>query len=134
TPCAAEPLSVYRMLRHSNPSPFMYLHNLHDDAGQPASIIGSSPQAHVTIRSGEVVTHPIAGSPPRGATPEADDSLARVLLAVEKERAEHRMLVDLARHDLAEECTARTIPVSEDMDSVGDRHSLPIRSRPRLER
>src|SRR5699024_8962627 len=67
TPCAADPLSVYRMLRHSNPSPFMYLLNLHDDAGQPASIIGSSPEALVTVRSGEVVTHPIAGSRPRGA-------------------------------------------------------------------
>src|SRR5699024_5716626 len=124
TPCAADPLSVYRMLRHSNPSPFMYLLNLHDDAGQPASIIGSSPEALVTVRSGEVVTHPIAGSRPRGATPEADDSLARELLDDEKERAEHLMLVDLARNDLAKVCTAGTIDASEFMDIVRSSHIM----------
>src|SRR5699024_4327804 len=133
TPCAAEPLSVYRMLRHSNPSPFMYLLNLHDDAGQPASIIGSSPEALVTVRSGEVVTHPIAGSRPRGATPEADDSLARELLADEKERAEHLMLVDLARNDLAKVCTAGTIDVSEIMDIVRYSHIMHISSTVRGE-
>jgi anthranilate synthase component 1 len=133
TPCAADPLSVYRMLRHSNPSPFMYLLNLHDDGGEPVSIIGSSPEALVTVRSGEVVTHPIAGSRPRGATPEADDSLARELLADEKERAEHLMLVDLARNDLAKVCTAGTIDVSEFMDIVRYSHIMHITSTVRGE-
>ncbi|WP_166972050.1 anthranilate synthase component I [Brevibacterium atlanticum] len=133
TPCAAEPLSVYRMLRHSNPSPFMYLLNLHDDEGEPASIIGSSPEALVTVRSGDVVTHPIAGSRPRGATPEADDSLARELLADEKERAEHLMLVDLARNDLAKVCAAGTIDVSEFMDIVRYSHIMHISSTVRGE-
>ncbi len=133
TPCAADALSVYRMLRHSNPSPFMYLLNLHDDAGEPASIIGSSPEALVTVRSGDVVTHPIAGSRPRGATPEADDTLARELLADEKERAEHLMLVDLARNDLAKVCSAGTIDVSEFMDIVRYSHIMHITSTVRGE-
>ncbi|WP_346763091.1 anthranilate synthase component I [Brevibacterium sp. S111] len=133
TPCAADPLSVYRMLRHSNPSPFMYLLNLHDDAGAPVSIIGSSPEALVTVRSGEVVTHPIAGSRPRGATPEADDGLARELLADEKERAEHLMLVDLARNDLAKVCRAGTIDVSDFMDIVRYSHIMHISSTVRGE-
>ncbi|MBX4377580.1 chorismate-binding protein, partial [Mycobacterium tuberculosis] len=89
TDCDAEALMVYRMLRRANPSPFMYLLDLHDSDGQPVSIIGSSPEALVTVRQGTVVTHPIAGSRPRGANPEEDDRLARELLADEKERAEH---------------------------------------------
>lgn len=133
TDCEADPLTVYRMLRHSNPSPFMYLLNLHDDQGQPASIIGSSPEALVTVRSGNVVTHPIAGSRPRGATPEEDDTFARELLADEKERAEHLMLVDLARNDLAKVCRAGTIDVSEFMDIVRYSHIMHISSTVRGE-
>src|SRR5699024_11119754 len=121
------------MLRHSNPRPLMYLLNRPGDAGQPASILGPSPGALVTVRSGEVVTHPIAGSRPRGATPEADDSLARELLADEKERAEHLMLVDLARNDLAKVCTAGTIDVSEFMDIVRYSHIMHISSTVRGE-
>src|SRR5699024_6951739 len=133
TPCAADPLSGYRTLRHSNPSPFMYLLNLHDDAGQPPSTIGSSPEALATVRSGEAVTHPTAGSRPRGASPEAGDSLARELLADEKERAERLMLVDLARNDLAKVCTAGTIDVSEFMDIVRYSHIMHISSTVRGE-
>lgn len=133
TPCDADALSVYRMLRHANPSPFMYLLNLHDDGGEPVSIIGSSPEALVTVRSGEVLTHPIAGSRPRGTTPEADDALARELLADEKERAEHLMLVDLARNDLAKVCGAGTIDVSEFMDIVRYSHIMHISSTVRGE-
>ncbi|MGO2035793.1 MAG: chorismate-binding protein [Brevibacterium sp.] len=133
TACAADPLTVYRMLRHSNPSPFMYLLNLHDDQGQPASIIGSSPEALVTVRSGSVVTHPIAGSRPRGANPEEDDKHARDLIADEKERAEHLMLVDLARNDLAKVCRAGTIDVSAFMDIVRYSHIMHISSTVRGE-
>ncbi|MDN6157692.1 MAG: anthranilate synthase component I [Brevibacterium sp.] len=133
TDCEADPLTVYRMLRHSNPSPFMYLLNLHDDQGQPASIIGSSPEALVTVRSGDVVTHPIAGSRPRGATPEEDSTLARDLISDEKERAEHLMLVDLARNDLAKVCRSGTVDVSEFMDIVRYSHIMHISSTVRGE-
>ncbi|MDN6380169.1 MAG: chorismate-binding protein, partial [Brevibacterium aurantiacum] len=133
TECTADPLTVYRMLRHSNPSPFMYLLNLHDDQGQPASIIGSSPEALVTVRSGDVVTHPIAGSRPRGATTEEDSALARDLINDEKELAEHLMLVDLARNDLAKVCQAGTVDVSEFMDIVRYSHIMHISSTVRGE-
>ena len=133
TDCDADPLMVYRMLRHSNPSPFMYLLGLHDVDGEPVSIIGSSPEALVTVRSGTVVTHPIAGSRPRGATPEDDDRLARELLRDEKERAEHLMLVDLARNDLAKVCTAGTVDVSTFMDIERFSHIMHISSTVRGE-
>ncbi len=124
---------VYRMLRHSNPSPFMYLINVADADGQPVSIIGSSPEALVTVRSGTVVTHPIAGSRPRGASPEEDDALARDLLRDEKERAEHLMLVDLARNDLAKVCRAGTVDVSTFMDIERFSHIMHISSTVRGE-
>ncbi|GAA3832618.1 anthranilate synthase component I [Brevibacterium ammoniilyticum] len=133
TDCAADPLMVYRMLRHSNPSPFMYLINVADADGQPVSIIGSSPEALVTVRSGTVVTHPIAGSRPRGASPEEDDRLARDLLRDEKERAEHLMLVDLARNDLAKVCRAGTVDVSTFMDIERFSHIMHISSTVRGE-
>ncbi len=133
TPCAADPLTVYRMLRHSNPSPFMYLLNLRDDEGRPVSIVGSSPEALVTVRSGTVVTHPIAGSRPRGAGAEEDARLARELLADGKERAEHLMLVDLARNDLAKVCRAGTIDVSEFMEIERFSHIMHISSTVRGE-
>ncbi|GAA1867270.1 anthranilate synthase component I [Brevibacterium marinum] len=133
TECDADPLAVYRMLRHSNPSPFMYLLNLHDDQDRPVSIIGSSPEALVTVRSGDIVTHPIAGSRPRGATPEEDSALARDLISDEKERAEHLMLVDLARNDLAKVSRAGTVDVSEFMDIVRYSHIMHISSTVRGE-
>lgn len=133
TDCDAEALMVYRMLRRANPSPFMYLLDLHDSDGQPVSIIGSSPEALVTVRQGTVVTHPIAGSRPRGANPEEDDRLARELLADEKERAEHLMLVDLARNDLAKVCRAGTIDVSAFMDIERFSHIMHISSTVRGE-
>ncbi len=120
-------------LRRANPSPFMYLLDLHDSDGQPVSIIGSSPEALVTVRQGTVVTHPIAGSRPRGASPEEDDRLARELLADEKERAEHLMLVDLARNDLAKVCRAGTIDVSAFMDIERFSHIMHISSTVRGE-
>ncbi|RBP61605.1 anthranilate synthase component I [Brevibacterium sanguinis] len=131
--CAADPLTVYRMLRHTNPSPFMYLLNLRDDTGAPVSIVGSSPEALVTVRSGTVLTHPIAGSRPRGGSAEEDARLARELLADEKERAEHLMLVDLARNDLAKVCRAGTIDVSEFMEIERFSHIMHISSTVRGE-
>ena len=113
--CIADPIDVYRILRSLNPSPYMYLINLHTVDGTPYSIVGSSPEALVKVQKGRVFTHPIAGSKPRGETPERDVELAAELAADEKERAEHLMLVDLARNDLLKVCTAGTVEVTEFM-------------------
>lgn len=114
--CTADPLDVYRVLRHLNPSPYLYLLQLEDASGKPFAVVGSSPEALVTIQaSGHVMTHPIAGSRPRGATVEEDQFFERDLLADEKERAEHLMLVDLARNDLARVCDPASVEVTEFM-------------------
>lgn len=127
-PCTASGLDVYRILRATNPSPYMYYLRVPTDDGAPADdvsgvlsertafeIVGSSPEALVTVSSGECVVHPIAGTRPRGATPEADTVLAEDLLADEKERAEHLMLVDLARNDIGRVCRYGSIRVPEFM-------------------
>ncbi len=114
--CTADPLDVYRVLRHLNPSPYLYLLQLEDAAGEPFSVVGSSPEALVTVQeSGHVLTHPIAGSRPRGASIEEDQQHERDLLADEKERAEHLMLVDLARNDLLRVCEPGSVEVTEFM-------------------
>ncbi|MFF8819218.1 anthranilate synthase component I [Leucobacter sp. NPDC015123] len=114
--CTADPLDVYRVLRHLNPSPFLYLVQLEDNGGVPFSVVGSSPEALVTVQEhGHVMTHPIAGSRPRGDTVEQDNQYAKDLLADEKERAEHLMLVDLARNDLARVCEPGSVEVTEFM-------------------
>lgn len=92
---AVDPLHVYRVLRTMNPSPYMYCLKLDDE-----TIVGTSPEALVKVADGKLETRPIAGTRPRGATPEEDERLERELLADEKERAEHVMLVDLGRNDL----------------------------------
>ena len=114
TEVTATPLDVYRMLRAINPSPYMYLLNFFDDEG-PFSVVGSSPEALVRVKSGTAVLHPIAGSRPRGATVEADTALAEELLCDAKEKAEHLMLVDLARNDLLKVCEASSVNVTEFM-------------------
>ncbi|KRE78701.1 anthranilate synthase component I [Arthrobacter sp. Soil763] len=114
--CGADPLDVYRVLRNTNPSPYMYLFNLEDATGRQYSIVGSSPEALVTVTGDEVITHPIAGSRPRGKTTEADKALAEELLADQKERAEHLMLVDLSRNDLSKVCVAGTVDVTQFME------------------
>jgi anthranilate synthase component 1 len=111
----AEPIDVYRVLRTLNPSPYMYLLTLVDTAGEPYSIVGSSPEALVKVSDQRVYMHPIAGSRPRGDTPERDLELAEELLADTKEQAEHLMLVDLARNDLLKVCTPGTVEVTEFM-------------------
>lgn len=112
---AASPLEVYRVLRALNPSPYMYLVSLETPTGEPYAIVGSSPEALVKVQRGRVFTHPIAGSRPRGETPERDVELADELLADPKEQAEHLMLVDLARNDLSKVCTAGSVEVTEFM-------------------
>ena len=111
----ARPLDVYRVLRQSNPSPYMYLFNFDDAEGTPFHIVGSSPEALVTLKHGIASTHPIAGSRPRGATREEDLALAEELLADEKERSEHLMLVDLARNDLSRIAKPGTVSVDQFM-------------------
>jgi anthranilate synthase component 1 len=92
---AADPFTVYRALRHVNPSPYMYFLRV---GGR--SIVGSSPEMLVRAEGRKVQTHPIAGTRPRGLDPDEDRRLAEELASNEKERAEHVMLVDLGRNDL----------------------------------
>jgi anthranilate synthase component I len=110
----ANPLDVYRMLRVSNPSPYMYLLNVPDaDGGLDFSIVGSSPEALVTVKEGRATTHPIAGTRWRGGSEEEDLLLEKELLEDEKERAEHLMLVDLGRNDLGRVCVPGTVRVED---------------------
>ncbi len=111
----AEPIDIYRVLRTLNPSPYMYLLTLVDTAGEPYSVVGSSPEALVKVSDQRVYMHPIAGSRPRGDTPERDLELAEELLADTKEQAEHLMLVDLARNDLLKVCRPGSVEVTEFM-------------------
>ncbi len=111
----ADPLDVYRVLRALNPSPYMYLLSLADADGHPFSVVGSSPEALVKVTEGRATSHPIAGSRPRGETPELDDAHAEELLQDPKERAEHLMLVDLARNDLAKVGVAGTVELTQFM-------------------
>ncbi len=96
TPYAGDALSLYRALRFINPSPYMFVFRF----GSRFSVVGSSPEIHVRALDGTVEIRPIAGTRPRGKTPEEDNALAASLLADPKERAEHLMLVDLARNDV----------------------------------
>ncbi len=111
---AADPIDVYRMLRVTNPSPYMYLLQIPNEFGETAfSIVGSSPEALVTVQDGRATTHPIAGTRWRGASEEDDQLLEKELLSDEKERAEHLMLVDLGRNDLGRVCVPGTVRVED---------------------
>lgn len=117
-PTDAHALDVYRILRASNPSPYMYLMRLphQDDPDRVGfDVVGSSPEALVQVRAGRALLHPIAGTRPRGATPQEDQALASDLLADRKERAEHLMLVDLGRNDLGRVCAPGSVDVVEFM-------------------
>jgi len=109
-PFTGDPFAVYRALRESNPSPYMY----YLDYGNPA-IAGSSPEMLVRVENGRVTTVPIAGTRPRGRTDERDRQLAQELLHDEKERAEHIMLVDLARNDVGSVCKYGSVGMDEFM-------------------
>ena len=120
----ADPLDVYRVLRASNPSPYMYLLRMPGGTGasagtgqgiaqKPFTIVGSSPEALVTVADRVVTTHPIAGTRWRGATEEEDLLLGKGLLEDPKENAEHLMLVDLARNDIGRVCRPGTVKVSD---------------------
>jgi len=105
---APEPLALYRALRHVNPSPYMFL--LETAA---ATLVGASPEPFVRVEDGTIVMHPIAGTRPRGRD-EAEDALRETELRTsEKERAEHVMLVDLARNDIGRVSAPGTVKVRE---------------------
>ena len=112
----ATPLEVYRVLRSLNPSPYMYLLECEGAGGEAYQVVGSSPEALVTVKQGRAYSHPIAGSRPRGKTPDADQAIADELLADKKEQAEHLMLVDLARNDLSKVCEAGSVDVTQFME------------------
>jgi anthranilate synthase component I len=107
-PTDADPLDIYRVLRSTNPSPYMYL--LRFDG---FDIVGSSPEAHLKVTDRRALLHPIAGTKWRGTSAEEDARLAAELLADPKERAEHVMLVDLGRNDLGRVCKPGTVEVPE---------------------
>jgi anthranilate synthase component I len=116
-PTSANAFDLYRVLRVINPSPYLYLLDLGTEgAGDEATqIVGSSPEALVQVQGREVETWPIAGTRPRGDTPAADREYERELAADAKERAEHVMLVDLARNDLGRVCDVGTVQVDQMM-------------------
>ena len=105
-PTPAHPFTIYRALRTVNPSPYMFYLDFGDH-----QIVGASPELLVRLEDGVVTNHPIAGTRPRGQTPEQDIELAAELLADEKERAEHIMLVDLGRNDIGRVSRPGTVRV-----------------------
>ncbi|RYJ26906.1 anthranilate synthase, aminase component [Streptomyces sp. L-9-10] len=121
TPVTASALDVYRVLRATNPSPYMYLFRF-----DGFDVVGSSPEALVKVEDGRAMVHPIAGTRPRGATPREDQALADELLADPKERAEHLMLVDLGRNDLGRVCEPGTVEVVDFMSVERYSHVMHI--------
>jgi anthranilate synthase component 1 len=106
----ADPFSIYRGLRHVNPSPYMYFLDFRD-----FQVAGASPEPLLTVSGRRASTRPIAGTRPRAGTPEEDARIAEDLLADEKERAEHVMLVDLGRNDLGRVCEYGSVQVDSFM-------------------
>ena len=104
----ASPLELYRTLRTINPSPYMFIFETDD-----YTLVGASPEVHVRLTQDKVEIRPIAGTRPRGQNEREDNALERELLADEKERAEHLMLVDLARNDIGRVCKIGSVHVPE---------------------
>jgi anthranilate synthase component 1 len=105
---SCDPFDIYRALRFVNPSPYMFFLHIDD-----LHLVGASPEMLVKVQDGRVEYGPIAGTRPRGKTPEEDSQLCEELLADEKERAEHVMLVDLGRNDLGRVCKYGTVRVTD---------------------
>lgn len=119
---SAQPFDVYRALRRINPSPYMFYLELPDGL----RLIGSSPEVLVRVDRGVVETRPLAGTRPRGATPAEDQALEQELLTDVKERAEHVMLVDLARNDLGHVCRYGTVTTPAMMEVERYSHVMHI--------
>lgn len=124
TPVKASPLDVYRAARSINPSPYMFLLEL-----DGFSLVGASPEIHVRCEDGKVEIRPIAGTRARGKTMEEDLANERELLADPKERAEHVMLVDLARNDIGRVCDFGTVQVKDLMTIERYSHVMHIVSQ-----
>jgi len=120
-PVPVEAFSIYRGLRAVNPSPYMYFLDFGD-----FQVAGASPEPLLTVSGRRVSTRPIAGTRPRGDSPEEDRRIARELLADEKERAEHVMLVDLGRNDLGRVCEYGSVAVDELMEIESYSHVMHI--------
>jgi anthranilate synthase component 1 len=116
-----QPFSIYRGLRAVNPSPYMYFLDFGD-----FQVVGASPEPLLTVSERHVLTKPIAGTRPRGATPEEDRRIAVELLADEKERAEHVMMVDLGRNDLGRVCEYGSVVVDDLMEIETYSHVMHI--------
>ena len=132
-PITAQALDVYRVLRSSNPSPYMYLIRIPRSDGPTSlsnesafDVVGSSPEALVTVDDRLCTVHPIAGTRRRGRDMVEDKALAEELLTDPKERAEHVMLVDLARNDLGRVCEPGSIDVPEFMEIERYSHVMHI--------
>ena len=123
-PFTGTPLDLYRALRTVNPSPYMFLLETDDFA-----LVGASPEVHVRLTGKKVEIRPIAGTRPRGQTPAEDAAFEKELLADEKERAEHLMLVDLARNDIGRVCAYGSIKVPEFMTIERYSHVMHIVSQ-----
>jgi anthranilate synthase component 1 len=120
-PVPIEAFSIYRGLRAVNPSPYMYFLDFGD-----FEIAGASPEPLITVAGRRVATRPIAGTRPRGATVDEDQRMAQELLADEKERAEHVMLVDLGRNDLGRVCRYGSVQVESFMAVENYSHVMHI--------
>ena len=107
-PVSATPVDIYRAARTINPSPYMFLLEL-----EGFSLVGASPEIHVRCEDRQIEIRPIAGTRPRGKTPEEDLANEKELLADPKERAEHVMLVDLARNDIGRVCDFGSVQVKD---------------------
>ena len=112
---------LYRALRSSNPSPYMYFMQFDD-----YQIVGTSPESLVKVRDGEVITNPIAGTKKRGMTPQLDDEIAKELLQDDKELAEHKMLVDLGRNDIGRVSKVGSVRVTKYMTIEKYKHVMHI--------
>jgi anthranilate synthase component 1 len=122
SPFKGEPLDFYRCLRFINPSPYMFCLKF----GNDFALVGSSPEMHVRLVGNTVEIRPIAGTRARGATPAQDEANAAELLADPKERAEHIMLVDLARNDVGRIAEFGTVRVTEFMEIERYSHVMHI--------
>ena len=123
-----DPFDVYRAMRVLNPSPYMYFLDLPPGPGERTrtQIAGASPETLVRLEGGVMTVRPLAGTRPRGKTPQEDEALARELLADPKERAEHVMLIDLGRNDVGRVAQAGTVKLPVQMDIERYSHVMHI--------
>jgi len=117
----AEPLHIYRRLRHLNPSPYMYYLRFDD-----FHLIGSSPEVMIRVENGEIILRPLAGARPRGASAQADARLEADMLSDKKELSEHLMLVDLGRNDLGRVAETGSVKVVDYMSVQKFSHVMHI--------